>query len=147
MARVRVTKLFGASVHEAETCWCDVGRWPEWVDGLDRVVSVDEGWPQDGSQVVWESGPAGRGRVSERVLAHEPLTAITVRVEDETMVGTQRVDFEPAGNGVRVEVTLEYRIKRRNPVTWVVESVFVRRPMVGSLTRTLERFGGVLASV
>lgn len=144
MARVSVRQSYSASVHEAQTQWCDVSRWPDWVDGLARVVSVDERWPAPGSAVVWQSGPAGRGRVTERVVAYESLAGITVAVEDETMTGTQRVDFAPAGEGVDVALMLEYRIRRRSPFTPLVEWVFVRRPMADSLRRTLERFGGVL---
>jgi hypothetical protein len=146
MPRVRVTHLFHASVHEAETCWCDVTRWPEWVDGLDRVVSVDPSWPEVGSQVVWESGPAGRGRVSERVEAREPLVSLTVRIEDDTIEGRQQVRFDPAAEGVALELALEYRIRRRSPLTLLVEWLFARRPMTMSLTKTLERFGGVLTT-
>jgi Polyketide cyclase / dehydrase and lipid transport len=144
VARVCVRQLFDASVHEVETCWYDVNRWPEWVDGLARVISVDGGWPRVGSEVIWQSSPAGRGRVSERVEAYEPLRGLTVRVQDEAIEGHQQVRFEPAGSGVEVELSLDYRITRRTPVTPVIEWLFVRRPMTTSLTRTLERFGSVL---
>jgi Polyketide cyclase / dehydrase and lipid transport len=144
VARVCVNQLFDASVHEVETRWYDVSRWPEWVDGLARVISVDGGWPQVGSEVIWQSSPAGRGRVSEQVEAYEPLRGLTVRVHDEAIEGHQRVRFEPAGSGVEVELSLDYRIMRRTPVTPLIERLFVRRPMIMSLTRTLERFGSVL---
>ncbi len=140
MATVRVRQTYPSSVHEAQTCWCEVSRWPEWVDGAVRIVSVEERWPQLGSTVVWQSGPAGRGRVTERVIGFEPLAELTVAVEDDAMEGVQTVRFDPEGEGVEVEVTLEYRIKRRSPMTWLVEGLFVRRPMILSLTRTLERF-------
>jgi hypothetical protein len=147
MARVRVQRSFSASVHEAQTYWCDVSRWPEWMDGVAQIVSVDERWPAPGSRVIWQSGSAGRGRVTERVVDCEALAGLTVTVEDEAMTGTQRVDFEPAPAGVQVGLTLEYRIRRRGPFTPLVEWLFVRRPMTDSLTRTLERFGGILGSV
>ena len=54
-------------------CWYDTGRWVAWVDGLDAVVSVDGDWPRVGATVSWQSGPAGRGRVTERVVGYEPL--------------------------------------------------------------------------
>ena len=66
-------QAYPGSVHEAETCWYDTDRWPEWMDGLARVVAVEGDWPGVGSSVTWESGPAGRGRVRERVIAYEPL--------------------------------------------------------------------------
>jgi hypothetical protein len=144
VARARVRQSYPASVHEAQTRWCDVSRWPEWVDGAVWIVSADPQWPEVGSAVVWQSVPAGRGRVTERVIGFEPLAGLTVAVEDDAMEGVQTVIFDPQGEGVDVEVTLEYRIKRRSPMTWLVEGLFVRRPMVLSMTRTLERFRAVL---
>ena len=145
MATVRVTHLFDGSVHEAETCWYDVARWPDWVDGLTRVVAVEGDWPRPGAKVTWESGPAGRGRVTERVTAYEPLAGQTVAVEDDSISGTQRVVFDPAEDGVQIELTLSYAIKRRSPLTPLVDLIFVRRPMTISLTKTLGRFGLALA--
>jgi Polyketide cyclase / dehydrase and lipid transport len=145
LSTVRVTDSLDGSVHEAETCWYDLARWPEWVDGLARVVAVDGDWPRPGARVIWESGPAGRGRVTERVTEYEPLARHTVDVEDDSIRGTQRVEFEPAANGVRIQLTLSYSIKRRSPLTPLVDLLFVRRPMATSLTKTLERFGLTLA--
>jgi hypothetical protein len=145
LATVRVTDSFDCSVHEAETCWYDVARWPEWVDGLTRVVAVEGDWPRSGASVAWESGPAGRGRVTERVAAYEPLEGQVVEVEDDSIRGTQRVEFEPAQNGVLIQLTLSYSIKRRSPLTPLVDLLFIRRPMAISLTKTLQRFGLALA--
>ena len=132
-------------MHEAQTCWCDTGRWPEWVDGLARVVALEGEWPHPGATVTWESGPAGRGRVRERVAEFEPLAGLTTEVEDDSMTAVQRVSFEPVPDGVLVALSLEYSIKRRSPLTPVVDRLFVRRPMVMSLSKTLGRSGGVLA--
>ena len=146
LATVRVTDSFECSVHEAETRWYDVARWPDWVDGLTRVVAVEREWPRLGASVTWESGPAGRGRVTERVIEYEPLAGQTVEVEDGSIRGTQRVEFDPGRNGVRIALTLSYSIKRRSPLTPLVDLLFVRRPMTISLTKTLERFGLALAA-
>jgi Polyketide cyclase / dehydrase and lipid transport len=145
VATVRVTHSLDGSVHEAETCWYDVARWPDWVDGLTRVVAVEGDWPQPGAKVIWESGPAGRGRVTERVTAYEPLAGQTVEIEDDSIRGTQRVLFAPAEHGAQIELTLSYSIKRRSPLTPLVDVLFVRRPMTISLTKTLHRFGLALA--
>jgi hypothetical protein len=142
---VRVRQSYRASAHDAQTCWCDTDRWPAWVDGLARVVAVDGQWPRVGASVTWDSGPAGRGRVREEVQDYEPLRRLLLFVEDDSMTGVQEVTFEPAGEGVLVDLSLDYSIKRRSPVTPVVDRLFVRRPMVMSLSKTLERFGGVLA--
>lgn len=146
MATVRVTGSFRATVHQAESCWYDTARWPAFVDELARVVEVSGPWPETGAGVVWESGPAGRGRVTERVISHEPLSGQTVSVEDGSMTGEQTVWFVPAAEGVEVVLALEYRIKRRNPLTPLIDLVFIRRLMAGSLGRTLARFGSELES-
>jgi hypothetical protein len=44
-----------------------------------------------------------------------------------------------------VRLTLRYRIKRRSPLTPLIDVLFVRRLMIGSLEKTLGGFGGVLA--
>ena len=139
-----IRQTYPGSVHEAEACWCDVARWPEWIDGAARVLSVDGSWPEVGSSVVWESVPAGRGRVRERVTDYAPLTQLTTEVEDDSVRGRQRVAFTAAAAGVEVELWLEYAIKRRSPLTPLVDWLFVRRPMTVSLTKTLERFGVAL---
>jgi Polyketide cyclase / dehydrase and lipid transport len=137
--------MLDGTVHEAETCWYDTTRWRDWVDELARIVAVDGDWPKRGATVIWESGPAGRGRVRERVVAYEPLAGQTVEVEDDSISGTQRVVFDPAGDGVEVQLSLSYSIKRRSPLTPLLDLLFVRRPMTISLTKTLSRFGVALA--
>ncbi|HUZ27907.1 MAG TPA: SRPBCC family protein [Solirubrobacteraceae bacterium] len=144
MATVRATAEYPAPVHEAEACWYDTKRWPVWVDQLDRVISVDGGWPKAGARVIWESGPAGRGRVSEHVVAYEPLRGQTLEVEDDSIRGSQTVSFSPEEHGVAVELALDYELKKHSPVTWLVDLLFIRRLMAGSLRSTLGRFGTAL---
>ena len=140
-----VSESFPGTVHEAEACWCDTARWPQWVDELDRVVSLQGEWPQQGAVLTWHSGPAGRGLVTERVIEYDPLEGYTVEVQDDSITGEQSVLFEPAEDGVEVLLTLRYRIKRRSPLTPLIDVLFVRRLMIGSLEKTLGAFGGVLA--
>jgi hypothetical protein len=83
--------------------------------------------------------------VQERVIAYEPLAGQTVEVEDDSIRGTQTVAFNPADGGVEIELALSYSIKRRSPLTPVIDLLFVRRPMAISLTKTLTRFAVVLA--
>ena len=144
MATVRVADVFPGSVHEAETCWYDTAGWTEWVDELAEVVDVHGDWPAEGSSVTWESGPAGRGRVTERVSWHELLEGQTVEIEDDSIRGSQSVTFTPADGGVAVALELRYRIKRRNPLTPLIDLLFIRRLMASSLQRTLGRFGASL---
>jgi hypothetical protein len=144
MATVRATAQYPGPVYEAEACWYDTERWPVWVDQLARVISVEDGWPKAGGSVVWESGPAGRGRVHEHVVDYEPLTSQTVEVEDDSIAGTQIVTFTPNVDGVAVELALDYELKKRSPVTRLVDLLFIRRLMAGSLRSTLGRFGTAL---
>jgi hypothetical protein len=134
------------TVAAAERCWYDTSRWREWVDGLERVVSVEGDWPEAGGVVRWESGPAGRGHVVERATAYGDETGQVLEVSDDTLTGRQSVSFTAAGDGVEVVLALEYRITNRSLVTPVVDLLFVRRAMAASLERTLARFGVALAS-
>jgi hypothetical protein len=147
MARVGVALSFPGSVHEAETCWYDHVRWPEWVDGLERIEDVTADWPAAGGRVVWRSVPAGRGRVTETVAAYSPLGGQTVEVDDESIRGRQSVAFSPRNEHVEVVLALDYEIKRRTLLTPLVDWLFIRRAMERSLRTTLSRFGSLLAEV
>jgi Polyketide cyclase / dehydrase and lipid transport len=114
------------------------------VDGLARIVEVDRDWPGPGAVAIWESGPAGRGRVVERVIAHEPLAGQTLAVEDDSITGQQTVAFTPRNHGVEVALGLRYEIKRRSILTPLIDLLFVRRAMARSLGQTLSRFAAEL---
>jgi hypothetical protein len=146
MSTVTVTQAFPGSVHEAESCWYDTAGWSKWVDGLARVASVSGAWPGRGATVVWESGPAGRGRVTERVVAFEPLAGQTNEVSDDSIEAQQTVTFTPVDDSVEVQLSLAYRVRKRNLFTPVVDFLFIRRAMTASLESTLERFGGELSA-
>ncbi len=145
VANVGVSESFPSSVTEAERCWYDTARWPMWVDELAHVILVEGDWPQLGSVVTWQSGPNGRGRVIERVIGYEQLEGYTVEVEDDSIKGEQSVSFDPADDGVEVGLALRYKIKRRSPLTPLIDTLFVRRIMITSLEKTLSSFGVVLA--
>jgi hypothetical protein len=146
MREVSVSVTFPGSVHEAETCWYDTDRWPAWVDGFDRIVERSGDWPRAGAGVVWESGPAGRGRVSERVVAYEPLHGQTLEVEDDSISGRQSVSFTPADDQVRVVLSLGYEIKQRSLLTPLIDWLFIRRAMSASMSGTLARFEAEVAA-
>ena len=141
MRTVRVTERFEGTVPEAERCWYDTARWPHWVEGLGRIERVDAEWPAAGATVVWESGPAGRGRVTEHVLAHEPLRGQTLEVEDDSIRGRQSVTFMPADPGVEVALELEYELRRNSIPMRITDLLFIRRAMTDSLRITVGRFG------
>jgi len=146
MRTVTVSETLPATVHEAEQRWYDTDRWPSWVDGLSQVTEVSGDWPAVGARVAWESGPAGRGSVLERVVAYEPLAGQTNEVEDDSIRGRQSVAFTPAQDAVRVSLALEYEVRKRSVFTPVVDLLFIRGAQERSLRSTLARFGAELAA-
>jgi hypothetical protein len=145
MRTVSVVQSFPGTVHEAERSWYDVRRWPAWVDGMGRIDEVIGDWPQPGAIVRWESGPAGRGHVTEKVVAHEPLRGQTVEVSDDSIWGRQQVMFTPSDDGVDVSLSLEYQVTKRTVFTPLIDLLFIRGAMERSLRSTLTRFGAELA--
>jgi hypothetical protein len=138
MGRVRAEVKVNALASAAEELWYDTGRWPTFVDGLAHIAKVEGDWPREG-RVLWDAKVDGRGRVDERVVDHEARVGQTVAIEDDKITGTQRVAFEPTGDGCKVSLTLEYRLKMDPPTRQVID-VFARRPLRDSLKRTLQRF-------
>jgi hypothetical protein len=45
-----------------------------------------------------------------------------------------------------VTLTLEYRVKEHNPLTPIVDRLFIRRAMTDSLRRTLRKFANERAA-
>jgi uncharacterized membrane protein len=140
-SRASATTVVPGRAAAAEELWYDPHRWAAWIDGFGHVIKLEGDWPQAGARLVWESPPKGRGRVQERVTAYEPRSGQSLEVEDGRLRGTQTVTFEPAGDEVRVTLTLEYELKQRNVLTPLVDRVFIRRELSDSLRRTLTRFG------
>ena len=140
MGRARASISVPGRAAEAEALWYDPHRWQAWVDGFGHIVSLDGEWPQQGAELVWQSPPGGRGRVTERVVAYEMRTGQTIEVEDATMTGRQTVKFEPGPETVEITLSLEYEIKDRTPLTPAVDLLFVRRAMADALRRTVTRF-------
>ncbi len=124
---------------DALSLWTDVRRWPTFVEGFARPLELSEDWPAEGARVVWESGPGGRGRVTEKVVESGPETLRT-QVYEDALVGEQTVSFEAAEEGARVEIRLEYELARAGPLRGIADLLFIRRALRGSLLRTLERF-------
>jgi hypothetical protein len=145
MGRARVLHSLAGSVQAAQACWYDTTRWANWVDGLEQVLNVAGDWPRVGSSVTWESGPAGRGRVIEHVVAYDAAHGQTVEVDDASIAGVQSVSFLAAPAGVRVDLSLQYRLKRHSIVSPLVDLLFIRRAMAVSLEATVARFGTELA--
>jgi hypothetical protein len=130
-----------APLNAVEALWYDTSRWASFIDGFGNVVKLEGDWPLEGSRIVWNSTPRGRGRVVERVVGHTPGEGQTVAVEDPKLRGTQRIQFEALADGTAVALVLEYELKEATPLTPIVDVLFIRRAQRDALRRTLMRLG------
>ena len=144
MGTVRAAIEVTAATDAVERAWYDTARWTDWVDGLEEVREVRDPWPEPGGELSWRSGPAGRGEVSERVTGHRPGAGQTVAVHDDQTTGEQTVSFAARPGGTHIELALTYRLRRRNPLTALVDLLFIRRAMTEALAHTLERFAAAV---
>jgi uncharacterized membrane protein len=121
--------------------WTDLGRWASFVEGFSQVVEGGTGWPAEGSKIVWQSTPGGRGQVTEKVTASEPGVRFATRVFEDQMSATQTVTFARADDGrTRVELRLDYELARPGPLRALADVLFIRRALNQALSRTLARF-------
>jgi hypothetical protein len=140
MGQIAVSRDVHGPLGAAERLWYDTSRWPSFIDGFGHLVKVEGDWPEAGARVVWDSTAAGRGRVVERVIEHEPGAGQSLAVEDPRLRGTQRIRFEQLEDGIVVGLDLEYELKQRTPLQPLVDVLFIRRALRDSLRRTLARF-------
>ena len=119
--------------------WTDVSRWPSFVEGFARVVELDPGWPEQGSRAIWESVPAGRGRVTEKVADSAPGQFATLVFEDR-LSGRQTFRASESESGAWIELSLEYTLTSYGPLGPVADVIFIRRALRDSLRRTIARF-------
>ena len=141
MGRTLETVSVPLTPERAFELWTDLRRWPGFVEGFARVHEATGEWPGVGSQVVWQSIPSGRGRVTERVTALEPGRAVTTQVFEEALTGTQTVSFEAADDHALVKLELQYELTRTGPLRAVADLLFIRRALGDAQRRTLSRFG------
>jgi ligand-binding SRPBCC domain-containing protein len=137
MAAVSVTAPIAAPLAEVWDLYFDPQRWRAWVDQFAAVVDVDPNYPAAGSELVWRSGPAGRGEVREEVLVHEQLARHRIRFSDPASTGELTTTF--AGEGGETTVTLEmsYELVSSGLFAKISDALFVRSQMRSSLARTL----------
>jgi hypothetical protein len=136
VARLSESVLVGASLAETWDLYFDPDGWPVWVEGF-QAVERSEGYPDEGGTLVWRSNPAGRGTVTERVLAHEPRTLHRISFSDPQSSGELTTRFAVEGAGTRVTLELEYRVGRGGPLAWLTDVFFARGQVAGSLRRSL----------
>ncbi len=136
---VRATGQVPVDPEAAVALWRDLRRWPSFVEGFARLVSSTPEWPARGAKVVWESGPGGRGKVSEKV-TQDVARVFATRVAEDRLFGIQTFRAEPDERGSHVEITLEYELTSESPLRGVTDVLFIRRALRDSLARTLRRY-------
>jgi hypothetical protein len=140
---VRTARAQGELVLTPEAAlrlWTDVSRWPSFVEGFAHTLELGPDWPAGGSRLVWESTPAGRGRVTEKVVEGEGPDRFVTRVFEERLVGTQTFRVVESEAGSRAELSLEYQLTKYGPLRALADAIFIRRAVRDSLRRTLFRF-------
>jgi hypothetical protein len=126
-----------ASLAETWEFYFEPRAWPSWVDGFDRVESSDR-YPEKGGTLVWRTRPAGRGRVAERVLEHQPRRRHRVAYEDPESDGELLTTFQIDGDEVEVTQEWRYRMKEGGVLAPITDRLFVRGQVRGSLARSLD---------
>ncbi|HEX4718417.1 MAG TPA: hypothetical protein VH300_07800 [Thermoleophilaceae bacterium] len=139
MARIERAGFAPVTPLVAQRLWLDTRRWPTFVDGFGHVLQQDPAWPERGSKVVWQSGPAGRGRVTERISENSD-GYVAADVFDSQMAAVQAIRFEAAEDGCDVFLSLDYELASGGPLRKVTDVLFIRRSLAMALERTIRRF-------
>ena len=144
MAEVSAELEIAVPVADVWDLYFDADRWASWVDQFARVLSSD-GYPDVGGTLVWESNPAGRGRVGERVLVHEERRLHVVSFEDPSTTGTLEARFEMVAAGeseraTRLGQKLTYELRDGGALGKLTDRLFIRSQMRQSLQRSLSEF-------
>ena len=137
MGKVSEELLIPAPLADAWDLYFERRTWPSWVDQLRTVESVEEGYPEVGGKLVWRSGPAGRGRVTETVLEHEPRRVHRIHFEDDSSEGEQTTTFSMEGTGTIVKLDLVYGLLQAGPLGPITDRLFIRSQMRRMLQRSL----------
>jgi len=139
MGRARDNVVMDVAPETAIELWTELDRWPAFIDGFGQVVRADPDWPAVGSELVWRSGSAGRGEVTERVEALAADRFVT-RVTEEALTGIQTVMAVAEDGASRVRLELDYELTKPGPLGPITDVLFVRRALRDALRRTLVRY-------
>ncbi len=129
--------MVDASLAEVWDLYFEPATWRSWVDEFRGIDETRGDYPEAKGTLVWHSGPAGRGQVTETVLEHEPRRIHRIRYLDENSEGEQTTTFAMEGTGTKVTIDLSYGLLK--PVFLpFTNRLFVRPQMRSMLMRTLE---------
>ena len=136
MATVSESIEIAASLSAVWDVYFEPATWPAWVD---QFASIDSstGYPETGARLVWRSGSAGRGEVTERVLEHQPRTRHRIQFSDPSAEGELTTDFAEAAAATTVSLAMTYELSSRGVFARVSDVLFVRSQMRASLHRSL----------
>ena len=87
-----------------------------------------------------EPTPAGRGRVTEKVVEGQAPDRFVTQVFEKRLHGRQSFRVVESEGGSRAELALEYQLTKYGPLGAVADAIFIRRAIRDSLRRTLLRF-------
>jgi hypothetical protein len=138
---VRASIVVDGPAIEAEQLWHDRSRWASWIHGFGSISKLEGEWPLVGARRMRQSLLGELA--SETVTAFEAGRGQTLRFEDATVVGVQRVRFE--SDGVRTRITLEVEFEPKERLA-PARRWWLRRKRGESLRRTLTRFSYELAA-
>ena len=111
--------------------------WPAWVDQFHAVDTIEPPYPEEGGRLVWHSGQAGRGQVTETVIEHEHRRLHRIRFADPASEGELLTTFEIDGDGTKVKLDLVYGLLQPGFFGPITDRLFVRSQMASSLSRSL----------
>jgi len=143
MAEVEAQIDVPVAIADVWDVYFDADRWANWVDGFARVLMTEGGYPEVGGSLAWESGQAGRGRVGERVVAHEERRLHVITYEDPGSTGTLETRFEMVAAGeeqeraTRVSQKQTYELRNGGLLGKITDKLFIRSQMRQSLERSL----------
>jgi uncharacterized protein YndB with AHSA1/START domain len=140
MATIEASVEIPVPLADVWDLYFDQERWASWVDGFAAVVS-ESGYPEIGGELIWRSTEAGRGRVKEAVVAHDPRSLHRIKYEDPESAGQLETSFSmmPATDEriTKVVQRLTYGLRGGGPLAAVTDFLFIRLQMRRSLERSL----------
>jgi uncharacterized membrane protein len=136
MATVAESIEIAAPLSAVWDVYFEPATWPAWVDQLASIVS-STGYPETGARLVWRSGSAGRGEVTEHVLEHQPHRRHRIQFSDPSAEGELITYFAESGAATTVSLEMTYELSSRGVFARVSDVLFVRSQMRASLHRSL----------